>query len=60
MNRRWYIILSYSSFDCFKKSTAKIFLGKKILPCVSLLVSYINKKSNEAGKVNEFGKKAVS
>ena len=40
-------------------STAKIFLGKKILPCVPLLVSYIMKKSNKAWKVNGLGKKTV-
>ena len=60
MNGRWYIILSYSNFDCFKKSTTKIFLGKKIFPCVSLSVSYIMKKSNQAAKVTELSKKAVS
>ena len=60
MNGRWYIILSYSNFDCFKKSTNKIFLGKKIFPCVSLSVSYIMKKSNQAAKVTELSKKAVS
>ena len=40
-------------------STTKIFLGKKILPCVPLLVSYTMKKSNKAGKVNGFSKKTV-
>ena len=60
MNGRWYIILSYSNFDCFKKSATKIFLHKKIFPCVSLSVSNIMKKSNEAGRVNEFSKKALS
>ena len=59
MNGRLYIILSDSNFDCFKVSTTKIFFDKKILPCVSLLVSYIIKKSNQVGKVNQFGKKAV-
>ena len=60
MNKTWYIILSNRNFDSFKESTTKIFLGKKILPSVSLLVSYIMKKSNEAGKVKKFSKKAVS
>ena len=30
------------------------------MPCISLLVSYLMKKPNNAGKVNEFGKKTVS
>ena len=29
MNGRSYIILSYSNIHCFRKSTTKIFLGKK-------------------------------
>ena len=32
---------------------------QKILPCLSLLVSYIMKNSNNAEKLNELGEKAV-
>ena len=46
-------------FPFFEKEYNQNILSQKILPCVSLLVYYIMKKSNQAAKVNEFGKKVV-
>ena len=44
-------------FPFFQKEYNQNILSQKIFPCVSLLVYYIMKKSNQAAKVKEFRKK---